>query len=57
MGEPVKKGEFLGEYVGEVVSNDEAETRGLIYNKRNLSYLFSLNRSKSSDFLPLTKFI
>ncbi|MCJ1376650.1 hypothetical protein MMC20_007893 [Loxospora ochrophaea] len=49
MGEPVKKGEFLGEYVGEVVSNDEAETRGLIYNKRNLSYLFSLNRTQTLD--------
>lgn len=43
MGEPVKTGDYLGEYVGEVISNEESERRGQIYNKRNLSYLFDLN--------------
>ena len=46
MGEPVKAGEYLGEYVGEIVSKEEGERRGLIYNKRNLSYLFALNKSR-----------
>ena len=45
MGEPVRVGDYLGEYVGEVVSHEEAERRGAIYNRRNLSYLFDLNTS------------
>ena len=46
MGEPIKKGDYIGEYVGEVVSREEGERRGLIYDKRNLSYLFDLNISR-----------
>ena len=48
MGEPIKKGDYIGEYVGEVVSREEGERRGLIYDKRNLSYLFDLNISRCS---------
>ena len=52
MGEATKKGDYIGEYVGEVISKDESEQRGIIYNKRNLSYLFDLNSSKQvSDSL------
>ena len=43
MGEPVKKGDYICEYVGEVISQEESEQRGGIYNKRNMSYLFELN--------------
>ena len=50
MGEPVKNGDYIGEYVGEVITSEECERRGLIYDKRNLSYLFDLNGSKSSLF-------
>ncbi|KAL9121687.1 MAG: hypothetical protein Q9187_001753 [Circinaria calcarea] len=49
MGEPIKKGDYIGEYVGEVVSREEGERRGLIYDKRNLSYLFDLNITQTLD--------
>ncbi|MCJ1287583.1 hypothetical protein MMC26_006935 [Xylographa opegraphella] len=49
MGEATKKGEYIGEYVGEVISKEESERRGIIYNKRNLSYLFDLNSSQTLD--------
>lgn len=44
---PLKKGDFVHEYVGEVISQEEAERRGRIYDKVNRSYLFNL----SSDFV------
>ncbi|KAL9188870.1 hypothetical protein ACHAXT_011360 [Thalassiosira profunda] len=43
---PLKRGDFVVEYVGEVISQEEAERRGVIYDKMNMSYLFNL----SSDF-------
>ncbi|KAH0560042.1 hypothetical protein GP486_003436 [Trichoglossum hirsutum] len=43
MGEPAKIGEFLGEYKGELISNDEAERRGVVYDVRGFSYLFNVN--------------
>lgn len=48
MGEAVKAGEFLGEYVGDVLSSAEAERRGAIYNRQQLSYLFTLNKGGRS---------
>ena len=36
-------GEFIMEYVGEVVSQEEGERRGRIADKNNLSYMFRLN--------------
>ncbi|MCJ1390602.1 hypothetical protein MMC18_003463 [Xylographa bjoerkii] len=49
MGEATKKGDYIGEYVGEVISKEESEQRGIIYNKRNLSYLFDLNSTQTLD--------
>ncbi|KAI2512558.1 hypothetical protein MHU86_1777 [Fragilaria crotonensis] len=43
----LKKGDYVHEYVGEVISQEEAERRGRIYDKVNRSYLFNL----SSDFV------
>lgn len=46
MGEPCRKGDYVGEYVGEVVSDFEADQRGIVYDRRGMSFLFSLNNSK-----------
>lgn len=43
----LKKGDYIHEYVGEVISQEEAERRGRIYDKVNRSYLFNL----SSDYV------
>jgi hypothetical protein len=46
MGEEVTRGEYIGEYAGEIVSRGEAEQRGAIYDKRNITYLFDINKRK-----------
>jgi histone-lysine N-methyltransferase EZH2 len=38
----LKKGDFVGEYVGESISQEEAERRGQIDDARNSSYLFNI---------------
>ncbi|CAG8469530.1 13243_t:CDS:10 [Ambispora leptoticha] len=42
--EPVKKNEFLGEYVGEVISQAEADRRGKIYDKRGTKKVVDATR-------------
>ncbi|KAF4626648.1 hypothetical protein G7Y89_g11511 [Cudoniella acicularis] len=49
MAEPARKGEFLSEYTGEVISNNEAERRGIIYDRKLLSFLFDLNNEWAVD--------
>ena len=44
---PFRPGDFIGEYRGEVVSHNEAERRGQMYDRNFNSYLFGLN----SDFV------
>uniref|UniRef100_K3WMK5 SET domain-containing protein n=1 Tax=Globisporangium ultimum (strain ATCC 200006 / CBS 805.95 / DAOM BR144) TaxID=431595 RepID=K3WMK5_GLOUD len=47
--EDIKCGEFVYEYTGAVVSQDEAERRGSIYDKRSVSFLFDLNEDAVVD--------
>lgn len=45
----LKKGDFVHEYVGEVISQEEAERRGRVYDKINRSYLFNLTTDSVID--------
>ena len=43
--EPIKPNTFVTEYVGEVVTTEEAERRGQLYDKEGRTYLFDLDFS------------
>ena len=45
----IKKGDFIHEYVGEAISQNEAERRGQIDDDKNRSYLFNLSSDYSID--------
>ncbi|KAK9471592.1 uncharacterized protein V1510DRAFT_404071 [Dipodascopsis tothii] len=49
VGEPMRPDEYLGEYKGELISQDEAERRGKIYDKRGVSFLFESTKDQCVD--------
>jgi len=49
MGQPIVKGEFIGEYLGERISQEESDRRGCLYDALNRSYLFQLNECMCLD--------
>ncbi|KAL4177222.1 hypothetical protein KRP22_002156 [Phytophthora ramorum] len=49
--EAISANEFVYEYTGAMLSQDEAERRGLIYDHAEMSYLFDLNEDAVLDAL------
>lgn len=47
--EDMKKGDFIYEYTGDLLSQDEAERRGNSYDKNAVSFLFDLNEDAVVD--------
>ena len=41
--EAIKKDSYVCEYVGEVITNEEAEERGKVYDVEGYTYLFDLD--------------
>ena len=48
-GTDIRANEFIGEYKGEVLSEEESNRRGLVYHYRGLEYLFRLNKEQEID--------
>lgn len=46
----IQKGQFVVEYVGEVITNQEAERRGQYYDKQGCTYLFDLDFNDKVNF-------
>lgn len=49
VGEPIAKGDFLGEYKGEILAIPEWERRGMLYEWSGNQYSFNLNAEQEVD--------
>ncbi|OMJ12984.1 Histone-lysine N-methyltransferase SUV39H1 [Smittium culicis] len=47
--QPLQKGQFIAEYVGEIITNEEADRRGKKNDKLGSTYLFDLDADKEYD--------
>ncbi|KJX98894.1 hypothetical protein TI39_contig384g00013 [Zymoseptoria brevis] len=47
--EDIRAHEYVGEYKGEIITKEEADRRGSVYEHQKLSYLFSLNQKQEID--------
>jgi SET domain-containing protein len=45
----IKKNDFIIEYAGEIISQDESDRRGIIYENIRCSYLFEVNKKYVLD--------
>ncbi|XP_034112710.2 histone-lysine N-methyltransferase Su(var)3-9 isoform X2 [Drosophila albomicans] len=45
----LRKGEYVCEYVGEIITTDEANERGKIYDDRGRTYLFDLDYNTTAE--------
>lgn len=48
-GQLIRAQEFVGEYKGEVITKEEADRRGAVYERQKSTYLFSLNSRQEVD--------
>lgn len=59
-GEDIPEGAYICHYTGEVITNEEAEKRGIDYDKEHCSYLFDIKpmgTANKDDTKDETKYV